>query len=124
MNTLLWIVAGVLALVFLAVGLMKLTQPRDKLVASGQGWAEDFSDGAVKGIGALEVLGAIGLVLPALLDVAPVLVPLAALGLTLLMAGAAITHLRRKELPNVVANVVLGGLALFVAIMRFGPQAF
>jgi uncharacterized membrane protein len=70
MNTVLWIVTALLALAFAGAGLMKLTQPKPKLVASGQAWAEDFSDGAVRAIGALEVLGALGLVLPALLDTA------------------------------------------------------
>jgi uncharacterized membrane protein YphA (DoxX/SURF4 family) len=124
MNIALWVVAALLALVFLGAGAMKLTQPKAKLVKSGQGWAEDFSDGAVKGIGALEVLGAAGLVLPALVDTATVLVPLAASGLVLLMIGAAVTHARRGEYPNIAANVVLGGLALLVAIERFDAYSF
>lgn len=123
MNIALWVVA-VLALVFVGAGAMKLTQPKAKLVKSGQGWAEDFSDGAVKVIGALEVLGAAGLVLPALVETATVLVPLAASGLVLLMVGAAVAHLRRGEYPNIAANVVLGGLALLVAIERFGAYSF
>jgi uncharacterized membrane protein YphA (DoxX/SURF4 family) len=123
-NVVLWIVAGVLAAVFLGSGLSKLAQPRKKIVDSGMGWAEDFSDGAVKAIGALEVLGALGLVLPAVFDVAPVLVPIAAVGLALVMAGAAVVHARRKETPMVVANLVLLALAVFVAWGRFGPYAF
>lgn len=124
MNLALWIIAGLLAAVFVAVGAMKLTRPKPALVASGQGWAEEFPDTGVKAIGALEVLGAIGLVVPALLDTATVLVPLAALGLALLMVGAAITHARRREYPNIVANLVLAALAAFVAVQRFGPYAF
>ena len=124
MNVVLWIVAGVLAAAFLASGLMKLAQPKKKIVDSGMGWAEDFSDGAVKGIGALEVLGALGLILPAVFDVATVLVPIAATGLALIMLGAAVTHARRKESQMVVVNVVLLILAAFVAWGRFGPYAF
>ncbi len=124
MNVVLWIVAGVLAAAFLASGLMKLAQPKKKIVDSGMGWAEDFSDGAVKGIGALEVLGALGLILPAVFDVATVLVPIAATGLALIMLGAAVTHARRKESQMVVVNVVLLLLAAFVAWGRFGPYAF
>jgi uncharacterized membrane protein YphA (DoxX/SURF4 family) len=123
-DVVLWIVAGVLAAVFLGSGLSKLAQPRKKIVDSGMGWAEDFSDGAVKAIGALEVLGALGLILPAVFDVAPVLVPIAAVGLALVMAGAAVVHARRKETPMVVANLVLLALAVFVAWGRFGPYAF
>ena len=124
MNVVLWIVAIVLAVAFLASGLMKLAQPRQKIVESGMGWAGDFSDGAVKAIGALEVLGALGLILPAVFDVATVLVPIAAVGLALVMAGAAIVHLRRKETQMVVVNVVLILLAVFVAWGRFGEYAF
>ena len=121
MTVLAWILQGVLGLAFLAAGGMKLAQPRKRLIDSGMGWAEDFADGPVKLIGALEVLGALGLVLPVLLGVAPVLTPIAAAGLTLLMAGAVVTHVRRGELPGAVPSAVLGVLSLAVAILRFGP---
>ncbi len=124
MDVILWVVAGVLAAAFLAAGLMKVTQPRKKLRDSGMPWVEDFSDGAVKGIGALEVLGAIGLILPAALDILPVLVPIAATGLALVMVGAAFTHARRREPQAIAVNLVLLALAAFVAWGRFGPYAF
>jgi uncharacterized membrane protein YphA (DoxX/SURF4 family) len=124
MNIVLWIIAAVLAVAFLAAGAMKLAQPKPKLLDSGMGWVEDFSTGAVKAIGALEVLAAVGLILPAALDIAPVLVPLAALGLALLMAGAAITHVRRKENQMVAINAVLLVLAAVLAWGRFGPYSF
>ncbi|MGW0336112.1 DoxX family protein [Streptomyces sp. NPDC003011] len=125
MNVTLWAVAALLALVFLGAGAAKLAQPKDKLIASpSMGWAEDFPPGLIKTIGLLEVLAAIGLILPAAVDIAPVLVPLAASGLALTMFGAAITHSRRGELQSVVVNVVLLALAVFVAWGRFGPHAF
>ena len=124
MNVVLWIVAGLLAAAFLASGLMKLTQPRKKIIDSGMGWAGDFSDGGVKAIGALEVLGALGLILPALFDTATVLVPLAATGLALVMVGAAVVHARRKENQMIGVNAVLLILAAVVAWGRFGPYAF
>ncbi|WP_448612836.1 DoxX family protein [Modestobacter sp. URMC 112] len=124
MDVVLWIVAGVLAVAFLGAGLMKLAQPKEKLVESGMGWAGDFSPGVVKAIGVLEVLGALGLILPALFGTAPVLVPLAAAGLALLMVGAIVVHARRKETPMIVINVVLLALAVFVAWGRFGQYAF
>jgi uncharacterized membrane protein YphA (DoxX/SURF4 family) len=124
MNTFLWAVAGLLAVVFLGAGTMKLTQPKTKLAATGQGWAEDFSDKTVKGIGLLEVLAAIGLILPAALDIAPVFVPLAATGLGLMMVGATLTHARRREFPNIAVNTVLLALAAVVAWGRFGPHSF
>jgi uncharacterized membrane protein YphA (DoxX/SURF4 family) len=123
-DVVLWIIAGLLAVVFAGAGLMKLAQPKEKLASSGMAWTESFSAGAVKGIGALEVAAALGLILPAVLDIAPVLVPLAALGLVLLMIGAAITHARRKETSNIAVNVVLLLLAAVVAWGRFGPYAF
>jgi hypothetical protein len=103
---------------------MKLIQPREKLAASGMGFAEDFGAGAVNAIGALEILAAVGLLLPAALDIAPVLVPLAAVGLVSLMVGAIITHVRRHEAWAIVMNLALLALAGFVAWGRFGPQSF
>jgi uncharacterized membrane protein YphA (DoxX/SURF4 family) len=123
MNVVLWIIAGVLAAAFLGAGLTKLVQPKEKL-ATTMGWVEDFSPGAIKLIGALEVLAAIGLVVPAALDVLPVLVPLAAIGLIALMVGAVITHGRRKESPMIAVNLVLLVLAAVVVWGRFGPYPF
>jgi hypothetical protein len=124
MDIVLWIIAGLLAAAFLAAGAMKVTQSKEKLAASGMGWTDDFSPGMVKTIGLLEVLAALGLILPAVLGIVPVLVPLAALGLAGLMVGAAITHGRRKETPMVAINAVLLILAAVVAWGRFGPYAF
>ncbi|MDQ6774244.1 MAG: DoxX family protein [Candidatus Dormibacteraeota bacterium] len=120
MNIALWIAAGLLALVFLASGSLKLARPRAAL-AGRMGYVEDFSDVQVKGIGALEVLAAIGLIGPAVLHLATFLTPLAAVGLIAVMLGAAATHLRRREPSLIVVNVVLLALAAFVAWGRFGP---
>jgi DoxX-like family len=78
----------------------------------------------VKAIGALEVLAAVGLVLPAAVDIAPVLVPLAAVGVVLLMVGAMITHLRRHEAGFAMGNLAYLAMAAFVAWGRFGPESF
>jgi hypothetical protein len=124
MNIALWIIAGLLAVAFLAGGALKLILSKEKLAAApGGGWAEDFSADAIKAIGALEVLAAVGLILPAALDIAPVLVPLAAVGLVLLMIGAIVTHLRRHEAKVIVANLAYLALAGFVAWGRFGGVA-
>ncbi|MBO3743198.1 DoxX family protein [Actinoplanes flavus] len=74
--------------------------------------------------GALELLTAVGLILPALLGVAPVLVPLAATGLVLTMIGAAVVHARRKEYSSIGGNVVLLILAVVVAWGWFGRYSF
>jgi uncharacterized membrane protein YphA (DoxX/SURF4 family) len=124
MNLALWIIAIVLAVAFAASGLMKQFVPKDKLVTSGQGWAQDFSPTGIRLIGLAEILGAIGLVVPAAVHIAPILVPLAAVGLALVMAGAAAVHARRKEAPNVAVNAVLLVLAVVVAWGRFGPYTF
>ena len=124
MNLALWIVAIVLAASFAGSGLMKLLVPKDKLVKSGQGWAQDFGANNVRLIGFLEVLGAAGLILPAVTHIAPILVPLAAIGLVLVMVGAAIVHARRHEAMNIAVNVVLLALAAFVAWGRLGPYPF
>ncbi|WP_250037544.1 DoxX family protein [Paractinoplanes maris] len=124
MNIVLWVIAGLLAAAFAAAGIMKLTQPKEKLAASGMAWMESYSAGTVKLIGALEVLAAIGLILPAALDIVPVLVPLAALGLALIMVGAIVVHARRKENQAIGINVALLLLAAVVAWGRFGPYSF
>jgi len=124
MNIVLWIVAGLLALAFLAAGLMKALRPKEALVTSGLAWVEDFSPGMVKAIGVLEVLAAIGLILPAALDIAPIFVPLAALGLVLMMIGAVVVHVRRNEYQAIAPSAVLLLLSAFVAWGRFGPYSF
>jgi DoxX-like family len=123
MNTALWIIAGLMAVVFLVAGSNKLFIPREKLAkAPGGGWVLDFSADFVKTLGALEVLGAIGLILPALLDIAPVLVPLAATGLATIMGGAVIVTYRRHELKHVLLDLAYLAMAAFVAVGRFLRQ--
>lgn len=124
MNVVLWILAGLLAVAFLTTGLLKLLRSRAELAQSGLGWVEDFGDGTVKLIGVLEVLAAIGLILPAVTGIAEILVPIAASGLVLVMLGALVVHVRRKEHQLVVVNLFLMALALVVAWGRFGPYAF
>ena len=124
MNLTLWIVTGLLAAVFL-VSSAKLFVPKEKMAGMGAAsrWVEDFSPGALKAIGALELLAAAGLILPAALDIAPVLVPLAAVGAVLLFVGAIIT-LRRGEKVTIVGDLVYLAMAAFVAWGRFGPESF
>ncbi|WP_336081917.1 DoxX family protein [Nocardia sp. SSK8] len=125
MSVVLWILAALLAAVFLPAGAMKLATPYEKLAADPRmGWAKDFSPGMVKAIGALEVAGAAGVILPGLFDIAPMLVAWAAVGLALIAIGAIITHLRRGETASIAPPVVLLVLAVIVAWGRFGPYAF
>ena len=119
MNVALWIAQGVLAVAFVVAGTMKLAQSHGKLAAQ-MGWPEDFSPGIVKVIGGLELLGGLGLILPSLTGLAPVLTPLAAVGLAAIQVGAVLVHQRRKETQMLIVNLVLIALLAFVAWGRFG----
>jgi len=124
MDIALWVVQGLLALVFLMAGVMKLSQSKEKL-APQMPFVEDVSQGQVRTIGGLEALGAAGLVLPPLTGILPLLSPIAALGLALTMVGAMITHARRGDgAASLIVNAVLLILALFVAYGRFVSSPF
>ncbi len=123
MNAFLWILQIVLGAAFLMAGAAKL-QPKEKLFER-MAWVEEFDGTQLKGIAIVEVVGALGLVLPGLLDIVPGITPWAALGLALTMALAAALHIRRKEyVPEMMINVVLGVLSLVVVWGRFGDYAF
>ena len=123
MNTILWIVQIALAFAFFLAGTMKISQPREKLVTN-MGFVEDFTMEQVRLIGVVEILGAIGLILPAVTGILPILSPLAALGLALTMVGAIITNVRRGDFAHVIPNLVLMVMALFVAYGRFLVEPF
>lgn len=123
MNIALWVAQILLALAFGTAGVMKTTQPRDTLQEKLP-WVQDFSTSTVRFIGSVELLAAIGLILPAFTGIAPGLTPLAATGLAVLQALAIATHIRRREPGAVAFNLVLMALAMFVAWGRFGPYAF
>jgi hypothetical protein len=116
-NITLWIVAAVAALAFGAAGSLKLSQPKEKL-QDRMAWVEDFSPNMVRLIGAVELLGALGLILPGVTGIAPVLVPIAAAGLAITMLLAAGVHLRRGEPKLVPVNLVLFLLPAVVAVGR------
>ncbi|XVQ15706.1 DoxX family protein [Spirillospora sp. CA-255316] len=125
MDLALWISAGLLAVVALTGGISKTFVPKEKLAAAkGGGWTGDASVGFVKTLGVLELLAAAGLILPAVVDIAPVLVPVTAGCWVLLMLGAMTTHGRRGESPFVVLNLIYLALAAFVAWGRLGPESF
>lgn len=118
MNTAIWAAQILLALAFAFSGVSKLAQPYERL-AQQMGYVNDFSRNRIRAIGVVEVLGAIGVVLPALTGILPWLTPLAAVGLGLIMLGAMATHFRRREYPMILINLVLLALAAFVAYGRF-----
>lgn len=125
MNLALWIIAGLLAVVMLVGSASKLFVAKEKLAAApGGGWTGDASVGFIRTLGALEVLAAVGLLLPAAVGVAPVMVPVTAVCVVLLMVGAMITHGRRHEVTFVMLNLVYLALAALVAWGRFGTESF
>lgn len=126
MNVLLWIVAGVLAVAFATGGASQILMAKDKYrsLADSQHWVDDFSEGHIKAIGTIKSVGAVGLVLPAAVNVAPVLVPLAACGLMLFMAGAATTRFRRSEWGLMAGDVAFLAIFAFLAWGRFDLAPF
>ena len=123
MNIALWIVACLFALGFIAGGVVKQVWSYDRYAAR-LGWPQDFSPGKVKFMGVIEMLGGLGLVLPGLLGIAPVLVPVAASGMALYMAGAVTERIRRDEYKELLGDLVFLGAMFFVAWGRFGPESF
>ena len=117
MNTALWILQGLLAVAMVGAGTFKLVTPHATL-AEKMKWAVTWPPARVKLLGLAQVLGAVGLVVPWGLGFAPVLTPIAACCLLVLMGGAVKTHLDLSE--PIVAPAVLGALALVIALGRFG----
>ncbi|MFG2048901.1 DoxX family protein [Micromonospora sp. NPDC048935] len=134
MNLVLWIIQILLAAVFVGAGFAKLTQPKDKLRELMR-WVDPVPPTQVKALGAVELLAAVGLVLPPLAGIATVLTPLAAVGLVIVMVGGISVHLRdrkqrdtaaerRTEIQGAITCAVLLVLATVVAWGRFGPYSF
>ncbi len=123
MNIALWIVQILLALAFLMAGTLKATQPIEKL-ATRMTWVQSVRSWMVRLIGILEILGAIGLILPAVTGIWSWLTPVAAIGLVLTMIGAMVLHSSRREFSGLGVNVVLLLLALFIVYGRFVVAPF
>ena len=117
-NITLWILQFLLAAMFLMAGFMKLSQPIDELSKSLP-WAAQVPEGLVRFIGGAEVLGALGLILPALLRIKPILTPIAALGIATVMLFAIFFHGSRGENSAIGMNVVLIIIAALIAWGRF-----
>ena len=118
MNVALWILQGVLAAVFAFSGAQKATRSKDALIASGQTGVAPFSLPMVRFTAISELAAAIGLIAPWATNIAPVLTPLAAVGLAIIMVVAMWVHARQHEPRNVVVNVVIFAMCVFVAIER------
>jgi uncharacterized membrane protein YphA (DoxX/SURF4 family) len=118
MNLAVLIIQGILALMFIMAGIMKSTQPKERLIKSLP-WVEDYSLSTVRFIGLSELLGAIGIIIPQVTSILPVLSPVAAVGLAIIMILAARFHIDKKEFKEVGFNAILCVLLVVVAVYRF-----
>lgn len=118
LNIALWVAQVLLAAMFLMAGIMKATQPIEQLGTSLP-WVNDVSSGLVRFIGISELLGGIGLLLPALLRIKPMLTPLAALGIFTIMVFAFVYHITKGEYEALGFNVILAAIAFFIAWGRY-----
>ena len=96
----------VLSCIFLYFGSLKLFLPIDK-IAKRVSWAHDYAPSRIKFFGFLEVMGAVGIILPYQLDFFPILTPMAATGLAMVMAGSAVVHLKRDEIKMIFVNIFI-----------------
>ena len=115
MNVVLWILQGLLAVVFLMAGFMKVSKSKDKLKEMGGkhlDWVDDVSASTIRLIGILELLAGIGIILPQLTGILPRLTPLAAVGLVLTMIGAMMLNVRESNGPKtIMTNIVSNNAA-------------
>ena len=120
MNTFVWILQGIIAFVFLFSGLNKAYYDEKTLVKKGQTGVEGLPKAFIQFIGVAEILGAFGLVLPAFLHTADELTPISSICLGLIMIPAAVIHTKRKEFRNVVINISILMVCLFIGYHRMG----
>lgn len=118
MNLALWIIQALVGGVFLVAGFLKSTQPARKL-APAMPWVRDVRLAWPRFIGLCEMLGALGLVLPGVTHIQPWLTVVAAGGLAMIMADAAMFHQSRREYAMITVNVVFFSLALLIVYGRW-----
>lgn len=119
MNTALWIVQAILGTMMLVVGLMKTFLPVERL--NKFSWTTRSSKGFTRFVGISELLIGLGLILPQLTGILPMLTSLAALALCIIMVLAIAEHVKNKETHEIGKNVIILLLAAFVAVGRFIP---
>lgn len=115
MDTLIWILKSLVALLFLYVGVNKLKHPKETLLNKGMKGLINLNDNQIKLAGLLEILGVIGLFLPVLLNIYPVLSGVAALCLAFIMIIALMTNLRLKL--SIIPNIIILVICLFIAYL-------
>ena len=118
MNALLWSLQGLLAAIFTASGLAKISQPKDHLIASGQTGVAPFPLPVIRVTALCELLGAVGILVPRLVGIAEFLTPAAAGGFAVVMVGAIASHAHLREPRNVALTVAILIAAVTVAVGR------
>lgn len=118
MNIPIWILQGVTAFVFMFSGINKSIYSEKALVSKGQTGVEGLPLTLIRFIGISEILGAVGLILPMLLNIYPNLTSISAICLGLIMIPAGIIHYKRKEFKNVIVNIVILVVCIVIAYFR------
>ncbi len=118
----LWVLQALLAATLIWAAVLKLGKTPPELAAMWP-WAGEVSPSLVKLTGVADLLGGIGLIFPALLRIKPVLTPVAALGIVVLMVCAGVFHIMRGEASQIGFNMVVAGIAAFIAWGRFTKVA-
>ena len=114
MTIALWIVEGLLGLIFVITGSFKFFQTKEKVIESGGTWAEDFKPGIIKIIAGAELISGLLVIVPRLLGHGHYLTFISAASIALIMTGSIYTHIRRKEFQHAIINSVSFLMALFV----------
>ena len=119
MNYILWFFQIILATLFSVTGIIQITFPKEKLIKLGLKWVLRIPLSSVRFIGMLELFGALGLILPMLLNTYPLLTPFSAIGFLLIMIFASYHHYRYSENNAIILNIIIMILSTFIAIGRF-----
>ena len=118
MNTIVWILQCLLAVMFTFSGLLILLQPKEK-IASKMPFVNDYSSSMVKLVAFSHITGALGITLPLALGILPILTPIAASCLVVVMILALKYNIGRRDTRSIVTDVVIGILFCFIAYYRF-----
>jgi hypothetical protein len=118
MNTIIWIIQGVLAAIFLLAAIKKIITQKQKLIDEKQ-IDPDGSALPIRLLGFVEILGVIGIILPKLIGILPILTSLAAIGFSIVMVGAFVIHYKKKNYKILPFWVLIFILSLIVAYFRF-----
>jgi uncharacterized membrane protein YphA (DoxX/SURF4 family) len=118
MNTIVWILQSLLAVMFVFSGILILVQPKEKL-ATKMPFVNDLSPAMVKLVAFAHMFGAIGLILPELLNIYTILTPIAAACLALVMLLAINYNYKRHDIKSVLVDLVICILFIIIAIFRF-----